>query len=212
MWGLFSLQFLMCLSGANHQTNSSLALNLSSYYLKVNDIALKKLHGQMTFSRDIFRMQVKAEDLNYENYSWMWRWFENRTSTFLSTDTEELFFSGEGETNGLQPSQSANRFQKPIKSVNTFGDAPSANNTLACFQWWTSIAFPDWTEAAGKCFCSTPSRPGTMGRVWTSRLACWRTFCYPEISRETKPKKKKKAPTTAEREPRIKTNLSAAEK
>lgn len=86
-------------------------------------------------------------------------------------------------------SQSANRFQKPIKSVNTFGDAPSANNTLACFQWWTSIVFPDWTEAAGKCFCSTPSRPGTMGRVWTSRLACWRTFCYPEISRETKPKK-----------------------
>lgn len=39
-------------------------------------------------------------------------------------------------------SQSANRFQKPIKSVNTFGDAPSANNTLACFQWWTSIASP----------------------------------------------------------------------
>lgn len=74
--------------------------------------------------------------------------------------------------------------------------------------------------AAGKCGTSIPLvYDGTGVNVTSGRFflcgssAYWRMLCYPEISRETKPKKKKKiAPTTAERADNKNTKLPAAGK
>lgn len=72
--------------------------------------------------------------------------------------------------------------------------------------------FPDWTEAAGKRFVRLrPVRVRWDGRERQDWPAGER-FVTQKSAERQKPKKKKKAPTTAEREPRIKTILPAAEK
>lgn len=93
---------------------------------------------------------------------------------------------------------------------------------LFSFERWKRIMFPwldwDWWKVPRSLPSPFSVFYGHMcerhfGQVCVEARPAGEQFCYPEISRETK-KKPKKAPTTAEREPRIKTTklLAAGKK